>query len=118
MRVVIWCGMLRWWTSLHHLMSRTPGNGRAGGRGGRDCHREKKRQVQRSLKHARLRSSSYGDLRSNQCHWPELSARPRSQADYVNRRQPTDLFLATTPLYHHTTVLIQLLSVALCLNHI
>src|SRR6218665_1675056 len=41
-------------------------------------------------------------VRSNQCHWPELSARPRSQADHVNRRQPIDLFLATTPLYHHT----------------
>jgi len=55
------------------------------------------------LKHARLRSSSYGDLRSNQRHWPELSARPRSQADHVNRRQPRYLFLATTPFYHHAT---------------
>ena len=36
----------------------------------------KKRQVQRSRKHALLRSYSYGDLRSNQRHWPELSARP------------------------------------------
>src|SRR6218665_427500 len=51
----------------------------------------------------RLRSSSYGDLRSNQRHWPELSVRRRSQADHVNRRQPRDLFLATIPLYHHTT---------------
>ena len=52
------------------------------------------------LKHARLRSSSYED---HQRHRPELSARPRSQVDHVNRRQPRDLFLATTPLYHHTT---------------
>src|SRR6218665_2719832 len=81
-----------------------PGHGSDGGPGGRDCHGEKKRLVQRSLKHARLRSSSYGDLRSNQRHWPELSARSRSQADHVNRRQPRDLFLATTLLYHHTTL--------------
>src|SRR6218665_1543151 len=53
-----------------------PGHGSDGRRGGRDFHGEKKRKVQRSLKHARLRSSGYGDLRSSQRHRPELSARP------------------------------------------
>src|SRR6218665_2382719 len=80
-----------------------PGHGSDGRRGGRDCHGEKKRQVRRSLKHARLRSSSYGDLRSepsDQRHRPKLSARPRSQANYVNRRHTRDLFLATTPLLY------------------
>src|SRR6218665_1917765 len=54
MRVVIWCGMLRWWTPLHHLMSRPRQRWRERRR---DCHGEKKRQVQRSLKHPRFRSS-------------------------------------------------------------
>src|SRR6218665_2045215 len=62
MRVVIWCGMIRWWTPLHDCIILCPGHGSDGGCGGRDCHGEKKRQVQRSLKHARLCFSSYGDL--------------------------------------------------------
>src|SRR6218665_2527303 len=55
MRVVIWCGMLRWWTPLHHLMSRPRQRWQA--RRPRLPRREQKRQVQRFFKHARLRSS-------------------------------------------------------------
>src|SRR6218665_2336583 len=41
----------------HPCIILCPGHDSDGGRGSRDCHGEKKRQVQRSLKHARLRSS-------------------------------------------------------------
>src|SRR6218665_1611424 len=98
-------------------MSHCPGHGVHGGPGGRYCNGEKKRQVQRSLKHARFRSSSYGgDLRSNQRHWPELSARITTQADNVNWRtdRPVSCYNASIS---PCNVLIRLLSVALSFIH-
>src|SRR6218665_200502 len=54
----------------HPCIILCPGHGSDGGGGGRDSHGEKKAKYSALVNYARLRSRGYGDLRSNQRHWP------------------------------------------------